>query len=431
MTHNRPSRACPRLNFDILREVALCSDRATCAALVRCCRSLYHEAAKVILSERVVLDTEECVAGFLEFLNADDKSRFRYVRDVCLDIDLSYPLEDDETMGCLVDGIARMTRLERLELPYGEDLLDEHPVVADVIAKATSLRFLHIKQVGPLVCSLLESMQSNLTSVRLDWTSDTEDFLETQVELEDLAEYHPVPFLAKWSSTLEELVCESWKTSLDVPTFTQVYPNLRLLKLKGDNFPLVVPYTRAYPNLKQLHFETDGGDNLGHHSHMDDVRAHRELNIAAQLASGGPGTWQCLQECSGNLVDLYLLGLTCPVLTLRLSGCIEARHLFMLGSVLSYAQPRHLVIEGDGALLLHPKRGLPVLLRRSAAARLETLSVKIILNQEDNEFDFESCFVRSSQHPSDPIRAEYMRFRRKTSLHRSLGAPCGRCDFAS
>ena len=152
MTHKRPSRACPRLNFDILREVALCSDRATCAALVRCCRSLYHEAAKVILSERVVLDTEECVAGFLEFLNADDKSRFRYVRDVCLDIDLSYPLEDDETMGCLVDGIARMTRLERLELPYGEDLLDEHPVIADVIAKATSLRFLHIKQVGPLVC---------------------------------------------------------------------------------------------------------------------------------------------------------------------------------------------------------------------------------------------------------------------------------------
>ncbi|TFK93197.1 hypothetical protein K466DRAFT_581151, partial [Polyporus arcularius HHB13444] len=57
----------------------------------------------------------------------------------------------------------------------------------------------------------------------------------------------PVPLLARWRSTLEELNCENRFTASDLPVFTDVYPNM--LTIERDDLPLVAPYICAYPSL--------------------------------------------------------------------------------------------------------------------------------------------------------------------------------------
>ncbi|KAI0722000.1 hypothetical protein C8T65DRAFT_734978 [Cerioporus squamosus] len=273
-----------------------------------------------------------------------------------------------------------MTRLERLEIYDGETLLSAYPLLGEATAKLTSLHHLDIAKAGRLTCELIKVLQSNLRSIKLQvhWLddgmddSDDDDGLSAiEVTSDRLTEYHPVPFLAKWASTLEELVCETWYTGSDVPVFTQVYPKLRFLDIKRDDFPL------SYHRWDDP-FLAEG------------FRLHREANIRAQLASDGPGTWQHLQEFEGYLHDLHLLGLTSRISSIRFSNCITARDLDMLSVVLSCAQPLHLMLGVQGTLLNHPEHSLAMILRESGAARLESLVVTITLTEAERDADIPS-----------------------------------------
>ncbi|KAI0690930.1 hypothetical protein C8T65DRAFT_87260 [Cerioporus squamosus] len=394
----------PALHWDVLREVALCANRSTCATLMLSCRFFYHEAAKSILYEEIPLRTEHQVAKFLWFLHADNDYRSRYVRNLYLGCyNLMLP-----TLDSLVHSMTRMAGLEHLRIGDGEALLNEFPELADVIGEMTCLRHLDIGYAGHLTCALLESMQSSLVSIRLNWMGYDEGFFDTEVSSDRLNQYHPVPFLAKWASRLEELACEAWYTGADVPVFTQVYPKLRTLELSRDDFPLVVPYIRAFPNLQQLTFQTDHSDQYNDCDELslpEEIRQHRKGNISSQLAPDGPGTWQHLEELSGCLVDLYLLGLTSQVSRIRVFTRLTAAHLDLLSIVLSYAQPLHLMIGGDGVLLTHPTRNLAAILRESWAAHLESLVVEITLTKEDGDADIPSLLhALASSLSSLPMR---------------------------
>ncbi|TFK91057.1 hypothetical protein K466DRAFT_651222 [Polyporus arcularius HHB13444] len=382
----------PRLNWDALREVAVCADRSTCATLMLSCRFFYHEAAKSILFNNIRLLGEKDVLRFLQFLQADNGSRFQYARHLTLCS--LYGLKA-HTAASLIRSMDRMPQLERLSIESGDSELRLYPALADVIAKFTHLRHLDITYAGHVTCALLKSMQSALVSISLNWCDYPRSFFEAKVGRDLLANYHPVLLLARWAPTLEELSCHSWRTGMKVPVFPHVYPRLRVLQIEKDDLPLIAPFIRAFPNLRQLDFRTDRQhaddyDDCEEHALPAEIRQHRQRNIASQLAPNGPGTWQHLENLVGGVADLYLLGLTSQVSAIRLYTEFNAAGLGLLSVVLSYARPLHLKIKGNGALLTHPLRSLAKILHEPWAARLESLSVELHLGEQDGDVDIPS-----------------------------------------
>ncbi|RPD56448.1 hypothetical protein L227DRAFT_656274 [Lentinus tigrinus ALCF2SS1-6] len=371
------------LNWDVLREIARYADRATCTSLMLTCRFFYREVPKTILSERVQLSHVDRVSKFLQFVQANNGSRYHYMRDISFCISIL----PSQLLDSLVRSIARMTRLERVRIDFGDAFLNTFPGLADAIAKLTSLRRLHIVHAGSLTRAFLNSLQSRLVSVTLTWIYG---FLGNGTDPHLLNNHHPVFLLARWTSTLKKLVCKNWRTSTDVPVFNHSYPKLHTLEMDGGkDFPLVAPYIRAFPNLRRLWVETGHSNSvLGFHaSFTERIIRHRERNISSQLDPYEPGTWQHLEEFRGCLVDLYLLGLTSRISSVRLLKDLRAHHLNFLSDVLSYAQPLHLTIKGESELLTHPTCNLNTVLRKSGAARLESLDIAIILLAEDGTCD--------------------------------------------
>ncbi|RDX49789.1 hypothetical protein OH76DRAFT_1403381 [Lentinus brumalis] len=374
----------PILNIDILREIAWLSDRRTCAALVSTCRFFYQEAAKCLLHYPVRLRDYfgRDVGTFVHFLGPDSRKRASYVRD--LRLQGCYHVSP-ETVSAFQRVVSQMTGLQCLVIE--DEVLCYIPSLTDTLADLTSLRRLQIIGAGERTCDFLTYLQSNIISLSVDWDDDDGNWFRSQgMGEEEWADYHPVPLLAKWSSSLEELTCEAWDTASTLPKFTEVYPRMRRLVINGANSPLVAPYIRAYPNLASLSVQLSSVLDF-HLPAYEERSRHRALNICSQEAVDGPGTWQNLEEYIGSLADLYLLGLTCRIPRVVLLKYLSKRDLEPLSAVLTYAQPTHLKLEGDGALLGHPTHSLQIILREAGLSQLESLVVAIDLYRAQKELD--------------------------------------------
>ncbi|TFK82507.1 hypothetical protein K466DRAFT_655684 [Polyporus arcularius HHB13444] len=372
------------LNLDILRQIAWSSDRQTCAALIQSCRFFYQEAAKRVLHDFVNLSYPRDVGKFVRFLGPQPHARARHVRELRIGVS-RLSLKD---LRALEGSIAQMDRLESLWIDEGEELFEFCPSLLETLAGLTSLRRLRVCSAGELTWIFLKALKSDLISISLNWMGSDENwFAEQGLDDDDWAVFHPVPVLAKWRSTLEELTCESWFTASDLPVFTDVYPNMRRLTIERDDFPLVAPYIRAYPNLACLSVQTDHVEDIRYPEDVERLHQHRALNIGSQQAVGGPGTWQHLGEYVGSLVDLYLLGPICHISRIAFTTQMTDRHLELLSAVLSCAQPRHLKLEGDVSLLGHSTHSLPTILLGPASSRLESLVLNVDLKTEGTPLD--------------------------------------------
>ncbi|KAI0708022.1 hypothetical protein C8Q76DRAFT_747277 [Earliella scabrosa] len=180
-----------------------------------------------------------------------------------------------------------------------------------------------------------------------------------------------------------------WYTRQDVTSFDHVYPNLRQLSIDRDEFPLIAPYVCAFPNLTTLHVETDHGEDIDDDDATGLLYEHHALNVRSQQEGGKAGTtWQYLQEYTGGLVDLYVLGLTCRIPHLFFHSAIDERHYDMLSIILSYAQPVRLnITRVRDPFLTDPTRGLAAILHDSGASALESLVVVFELSKASREVD--------------------------------------------
>ncbi|KAI9061142.1 hypothetical protein FKP32DRAFT_1605095 [Trametes sanguinea] len=242
-----------------------------------------------------------------------------------LTLDISVARLDLEGVNELA-ALLRMSNLQRLSIPhdgrmflYGPTNLTEAfatlPAIqspkmrscifgdSDNLRKLKTLRF---KQLVSVQLSFLPSMRH----------------LETNPDPAP-SDLHPIDILSHFRNTLEELRTYGWYTHPDVaPDSSIVYPKMRRLRMDSTGIPLAMVYIDGYPNLASLEYSTvvvkDCGKFDSRSIQFYDERRH--FNIAAQTLSNR--TWTHLEECRGNLIDLYMLGLTCPIdrLYLRL-GC--------------------------------------------------------------------------------------------------------------
>ena len=356
------------------------------------------EAVKCALREPIYLRGSGDLDKFLRFLEPRDPTCCRHIRDLRLGFGDARP----DLMDNLTQRLVHMSSLETVALDFGEEFLDCFPEFGDALATLTTLRHLTISYVGELTSDLLEAMQPGLVSLDLGWLGYDEGFFQGELPYEKWSEYHPVPFLAKWSSTLEKLSCNMWYTRQDVTPFDHVYPNLRQLSIDRDEFPLIAPYVCAFPNLTTLHVETDHGEDIDDDDAAERLYEHHALNVRSQQEGGKAGTtWQYLQEYTGGLVDLYVLGLTCRIPRLFFHSVIDERHYDMLSIILSYAQPVRLnITRVRDPFLTDPTRGLAAILQDSGASALESLVVVFELSKASREVDVAAALV---SHPSLPV----------------------------
>lgn len=385
----------PVLNYDILLEVMKMCERPDCSRFMRTSRFFHTHGFEALLSHDISTSTEECLTRILAFLRKDPDKRFKFVRSMQFD----FPELTNTATLELADALRRMVNLTALSIQYSEDVIlsDPEPALFDAIAALTSLRELDLEYVGEHSIRLLQSLRSELVEVNvhiLDMT-DYQNFFDYMIPAGDRPLYHPAVLLQHSRSTLQELSSYGWYMDADTPPDPAlVYPQMRQLDLECSLFPCTLPLINAYPNLTHLRFHTGESEHEQYlKPEIEAYDARHALNVSQQQASGR--TWESLHEYSGSLVDLYLLGLTCPINSVYLHSMPTVLH-HMLPAVLAYARPRDLTLQNWPMKLCdNPPAGVFAALRGEGVSRLEAFCIEARLEQDDGAVDIAAVLVRA------------------------------------
>lgn len=384
----------PVLNDDILMEVLRACPRSDCSRFMRTSRFFYMHGFKTLLSDTVDLATEEDVSRFFSYLSKPEGARFQSVRS--LHFDLSVDLKE-EAARALTVALPSLSNLDELSISCVEDFLSSDAGLSDALAMLTSIRNIRLSYIGPLALKMLQSLRSKLVSATLGFDSnfnEDEGFFDL-LPLEEWPTYHPTVLLAHSQSTLEVLVSYRWDTDPDIiPRPTIVYPKMYRLHLERPLLPLSVSLIRAYPNLAQLLLF----DSVPRHSSSNHLRYsdRRSLNISQQEVSGT--TWEELGKYRGTLVDLYMLGLTCPIAEVDLLDW-QGEALYMLDPVLFDARPRRLTLKQRSWELEDSGADPFAVFRGRGGTRLEFLHVAFGVGHYERagDFDVAAALVRVSR----------------------------------
>ncbi|TBU46910.1 hypothetical protein BD309DRAFT_857216 [Dichomitus squalens] len=305
--------------------------------MILTCKSLYNRGPNFLLQHGASITTEDSLRKLAVFLRVDLYSRCHHLHD----LSVSYLSAD--TSAFLLDILSHSSRLRTLWLTAPELLFQTHTDLPATIASLRSLRSLHIIHAHEFTVELLRTLQSDLVSLSVNFLSEYGDgstFWDT-TDPSQWCDYHPVPLLQSVASTLVDLHCEVWHSNpgplygFTIPTYAQVYPRMRRLTIELCDYSVCLPFIRGFPGLSYLSVSTDHYDEFKHNGFTDAFREHREANIRSQRNS--TTTWQHLEEFSGSLIDLYILGLTCHIARLSLIRPNDARHLELLHDIIHVA----------------------------------------------------------------------------------------------
>ncbi|KAI0708023.1 hypothetical protein C8Q76DRAFT_747278 [Earliella scabrosa] len=294
-------------------------------------------------------------------------------------------------MDKFIQRLMQMSHLEAINITFGDFLFDCFPDFGNALTTLMTLRRLTICHVGLLTCEVLKDMQPGLVSVDFGWVGHDEGFFRGELPYDKWPEYHPVPLLAKWSSTLERISGLMWYTSRGLTPFKQVYPKMREFSIERDDYPLIAPYICAFPNLRTLYALTDHFEDIDDDDAVRSMHEHHALNVRSQQEGGIAGTtWHHLQEYTSTLVDLYVLGLACRIPHIFFHTDIDKRHCDMLSTILAYARPVRLKIKCfRDPFLTHssPTRDFAQILQDPGASALESLVVVVELQRDSRDVD--------------------------------------------
>ena len=384
--------AAMKLTYDtLLHMTSLYTYAGDAIPLITTCRFLYHEGSKIALKKPVVIFDADELASFLKFLRADNSARSQHLRHLelwgfCLTPDLVRELL--ETLPLLVG-------LQCLRLINGEELFECDSSLPTAFATLTSLRHVYVCGADLATCAFLSSLRSPIVSAAIDFGSESTVELWERLAVDQWPKYHPVTLLVNLSPSLEELKCVSWSKSPETAIqLEEVYVNMRKLSIELHDMPLLMePFIRAFPNLTDLHVLQTGTylDDLD----LDAIRASREANVARQQLTSC-GTWTRLEHFSGELVDLYAIGLTCRIIRITIEDYVDDEvRLDMLATALRYAQPVHLKLKGiPGSMLDDTERGFSSMLRSGCDPTLLNLDLCIYFDAEDRDKDLRVPIVR-------------------------------------
>ncbi|KAL7278964.1 hypothetical protein ACG7TL_006796 [Trametes sanguinea] len=440
-------RAQPVISGDVYLELLAAADRPEVASMMCASRFLYSEGSKAILRDPVAISSQQHLSRFLVFLLAEGPRRLQFVRS--LQLHMTPPSANDdlfqrlfvairgmsqlrslsiavhserqlvdlialvniraerdgngafdalhtlildvakisaEASLALIAAVPNLSSLRALSIPNGDLLFDSHPSLASAFAELPSIQKIDMPCIFEGGVSMLRGLRSNLVSAKLDFLPYGDDAFFDNASNTTLRACHPAKLLAHSQSSLEELYSYGWKTHPDIlPDTSAVYPKMRTLELENAGYPLTMAYIRAYPNLTRLRYQTLESDKMTYdRESIESYDIRHRLNVTAQLASGC--TWSQLQEYSGSVVDLYMLGLTCPIDNIHLD--LGTRALcYQLLPVLSHTRPRHLQFYGWPGNPSGPAEEVFSVFCGEAGSHLESFELNTALCKGDEDVD--------------------------------------------
>ncbi|OJT03056.1 hypothetical protein TRAPUB_6399 [Trametes pubescens] len=365
------------LSADVMLVIASFASRATLSALMKTCRLLYHEGAKMLVRRRVEIGDVRDLSSFLAFLHAEEGSRCAFLRDLVLDIDLPRPTTPNPMSPALSNLLANHSfrSLTSLRLVGAERVLRSHPKLAAGFASLKALTSLDIGPVGPKTLSVLVALESELRVLVLKYAPG----LDQRPSAAECC--HPVVVLQRFKDSLETLDVQGYEAELDRALFTEPYPRMQELILDSPDCPLFAPYIHAFPDMRNLSITTVFADNLT----RDNLYVEEDLIEAFRRANRGDqavyGSWTKLETVNGTAPDLYVAGLRCAIKDLYLNVCLWDPFKMVLGTLQDASVSRlHLFVHAIDAL---QGCGLPMVFKRLVDSSLEALFLHIRLCAEE------------------------------------------------
>ncbi|TFK83579.1 hypothetical protein K466DRAFT_665733 [Polyporus arcularius HHB13444] len=268
-------------------------------AAMRTCSTLHKLGIKPLLDRDVVLDELATVISFCHFLAANNYSRAHLWRSLVLK---PFPMSTT-TSTALCSAMRHAIRLRKLTICGFDRLRDHVPEIIDILANMRQIRKLKVEAREPTTALIgfLDTFRSNLTSVSI-WEDQ-----ETKIHSHGSTPraFNLLKHLRLSHSTLRSVCVHH----LDMTGCDGiVLPEVRYLEAVAvSRIPPTDVLVRAFPKLTRL--SLSGAVKYKANNH--DAYVHRrEANIQAQNQRG---KWTRLESVSGSMVDVFSLGLTCPL----------------------------------------------------------------------------------------------------------------------
>ncbi|KAI1782244.1 hypothetical protein LXA43DRAFT_1104473 [Ganoderma leucocontextum] len=352
MSHRPSQYIAPRqlLNNDILLFVLSLSSFQTATSMMATCYFLYHEGAKSILHDSpMTFDadmSEDNALALLRFIQAEDLSRCPHV----CKLHVLMNSISDIVAESLIDLVPRMTSLKTLLVTI-ERALKSHPDLVPAFGSLRSIETLLVVNAGQCSCELVRALQSQLVAAEIYF-----DTAGQRPLLSSNPDFHPLIMLQKSPPTLKTLlsgflVDNKFELMIILRPPDVTYPNMHTFVLHECPPIILSPYIKLFPNLAHLCVKyhspspwEDGQPNLLS-SILPQVQRVMNLELPVLAPSGVSLAWTNLQEYTRPLMDLWALGLTCPITRLTLEDVPATRSApLALTDVLAYARPTELAI---------------------------------------------------------------------------------------
>lgn len=268
---------------------------------------IYWLALEVLLARGVTLKSEEATSSFCAFMSAQDFSRAPLIRN---SLELSSSNFSPTTAQSLCSTLRRTTRLQKISIRDVDTLFRTAPELVQVLAELQYLEEVDVvaQKRTDSVLIFLATLRSHLTHLNVQFpSSHTADYCERSSEI------IPIELLQRSAHTLRHIRIENVTLSAWADI---VLPQVVHLHATAVQLPSTDVLARTLPNLITLVVEEvywDPEEPVD----VDTAAARRCQNHYRQERYG---SWPSLEWVTGPVVEVFSLGLVCPVYTLILES---------------------------------------------------------------------------------------------------------------
>ncbi|OCH87923.1 hypothetical protein OBBRIDRAFT_889453 [Obba rivulosa] len=334
------------LCFDVLLVVLTFLSKPETLSMMLTCRDLHKEGIKQLLSLDIPLH-EHNIALYGRFMLADPSFRLSYLRR--LHIRVPKTEESILKMGnVLYDVLSHRPSLgiNHLYIDDSERWLIMNPCFFDLFLAWRNLEHLVFEEATTQTCQFLQQIEADLITARIVFNSRNPRSRYIRHARHDIGS-----LLGKSNLRLQEL---RYDGAL-LRSSTDRFPALHTLELTMNEILDIKPLVLSFPHIRSLRLTTNRQVAIGHPSGLSDIRGPNTKFQAEHFR------WIWMDRLSGDMGQIYALGLTSSVRLLDLENHVDEDNHAFVSELLRDTSPTRLRF----VIRLHsfPVSILPVALR--------------------------------------------------------------------
>ncbi|TFK87519.1 hypothetical protein K466DRAFT_662942 [Polyporus arcularius HHB13444] len=358
------------LNYDILHLVMTLCQRQEISMMMKTSKLLYLQGAKLLLSEMVILRSEDDIVSFIAFMLGGPKNldRFRHPLKVHITAEFLSPQGAAHLRDFLFD-YGHMLLFRVLAIAHAEQILATGPYLPEAFAEIDFIGRLSLREAGLLVRAMFQEMRNEVLNVTVAFELPTPKWRGQYL---DSYQNNPIVVLAPLCNTLYS-VSGTWGATDPTKDVYEgiIFHGVVSLQLRTKVPMHVRHYAHAFPNVVDLDVSTSMDKK---EEDLPDYQDWHDDNCAAQRFHG---SWPRLDYFCGAVPDWWALSLECEVERMEIPDLLGWQFA-LFAEQLRTARPKYLaidvgastvVLEEFGTLFRQPEKAST--LSRLAALRLD------------------------------------------------------------